>query len=210
MSGLPDYVKISPRGTYWASIACHRWADETIEIGSYTSVAQGVSLLAGGLHNHSNVSTYPFDVLMRGAKTGSPEDRCYRHGKGISIGSDVHLGVSCSIIGHVTIGHGAVIAANATVFTDVPPYGIAVGNPARVNKFRFDEATVAALLRIAWWEWPEEMIRANVDNFYLPIAQFVERFKDFTNHAPSCLCGTCRDASGKQWPVACSGVLSCV
>jgi acyl-[acyl carrier protein]--UDP-N-acetylglucosamine O-acyltransferase len=76
------------------------------------------------------------------------------------------------VIGHVKIGHGAVIAANATVFTDIPPYAIAVGNPARVTKYRFDEATIEALLRIAWWDWSEEKIRSHVDHFYLPVKTF--------------------------------------
>jgi virginiamycin A acetyltransferase len=170
---MPDYFKAG-RGTYWANLAVHRWGNETIEIGSYTSIAQGVSLLAGGLHNHRNVSTFPFDVLMRGAKTASPQDRCYEHGKGIRVGSDCHLGVNCSLVGNLEIGHGAVIAANATVFTDVPPYAIAVGNPARVTKYRFDEATIAMLLRIAWWDWPESGIRAYVDKFYLSVDEFID------------------------------------
>ena len=176
---LPNFVTMG-RGTYWADLACHRWGDETIKIGSYSSIAQQVRLLAGGGHNHQNVSTFPFDVLMRGAKTADPQDRCYEHGNGIEIGSDVHLGFGCTVIGHVKIGHGAVIATNATVFTDIPPYAIAVGNPARVTKYRFDEATVAALLRIAWWEWPEFEIKRRVDDFYLPMAEFIAKYSPLT------------------------------
>lgn len=60
----------------------------------------------------------------------------------------------------VTIGDGAVIGANTVVTKDVPPYAIVVGNPGRIVRLRFDEATVAALLRLRWWDWPIERIRA--------------------------------------------------
>jgi acetyltransferase-like isoleucine patch superfamily enzyme len=172
---LPSFVSVG-RGTYWADLICHRWGNETISIGSYTSIAQQVKLLAGGGHRRDTVSTFPFDVLMRGAKTASEQDRCYEHGNGIEIGSDVHLGFGCTVIGSVKIGHGAVIAAGAVVFNDVPPYGICAGNPGRVNKFRHGEATVEALLRIAWWDWSEQEICERVDDFYLPIRKFVAKY----------------------------------
>lgn len=172
MSNLPHFVTVG-RGTYWADLACHRWGNETISIGNYCSIALQTKLLAGGGHRRDCVSTFPFDVLMLGAKTADMQDRSYEHGSGIEIGSDVHLGFGCTVIGHIKIGHGAVIAANATVFTGIPPYAIAVGNPARVLKYRFDEATVAALLRIAWWEWPEARIRHSIDDFYGNVSDFV-------------------------------------
>ena len=208
MSDLPNYVQIG-KGTYFANIAFHRWGQERISIGSYCSISQNVSIIAGGNHRTDAVSTYPFDVRMGGKQTAGAGDRCYDHGAGIEIGSDVWIGYGASIIGNVKIGHGAVIAANATVFTDVPPYAVVGGNPAKLLRMRFEPEVIEALLRIAWWDWPESMIRANVESFYLPLEQFIERFRQFTNHAESCYCGTCRDANGVQFPVACSGVLSC-
>lgn len=172
MSNLPHFVTVG-RGTYWADLACHRWGNESISIGNYCSIALQTKLLAGGGHRRDVVSTFPFDVLMRGAKTADSQDRSYEHGSGIEIGSDVHLGFGCTVMGHVKIGHGAVIAAGAVVFTDIPPYAIAVGNPARVTKYRFDEETIGALLRIKWWDWSDEKIRSHVDHFYLPIKTFV-------------------------------------
>ena len=58
----------------------------------------------------------------------------------------------------VTVGHGAVVAAHAVVTKDVPPYAIVGGNPAKVIRYRFDEATIAALLDAGWWELPREKI----------------------------------------------------
>jgi virginiamycin A acetyltransferase len=58
----------------------------------------------------------------------------------------------------VTIGHGAVIAACSVVTSDVPPYAIAGGNPARVIRRRFEDDDVERLLRAAWWDWPVEAV----------------------------------------------------
>jgi len=54
----------------------------------------------------------------------------------ISIGNDVWIGANVTILKGVNIGHGAVIGAGSVVTKDIPEYGIAVGNPARVIKTR--------------------------------------------------------------------------
>jgi len=46
------------------------------------------------------------------------------------------IGCGACILGPVTIGHDAAVGANAVVLQDVPPYGVAVGVPARVVKIR--------------------------------------------------------------------------
>lgn len=52
----------------------------------------------------------------------------------ITIMNNASIGMRCVIMPNVTIGEGAVIGANSTVTKDVPPYTIAVGNPAKVIK----------------------------------------------------------------------------
>ncbi|HEY6881535.1 MAG TPA: hypothetical protein VI299_26095 [Polyangiales bacterium] len=49
------------------------------------------------------------------------------------IGSDVFIGCNASVLGKVTIGDGARIAANSLVITDVPKGAVAIGVPARVG-----------------------------------------------------------------------------
>jgi tetrahydrodipicolinate N-succinyltransferase len=66
------------------------------------------------------------------------------------------------ILPGVTLGDGAIVAAGAVVTTDVPPYAIVGGNPARVIKSRFDDDQIAALLQIRWWDWPDDRVRAAV------------------------------------------------
>jgi carbonic anhydrase/acetyltransferase-like protein (isoleucine patch superfamily) len=92
------------------------------------------------------------------------------------IGSDVWIGEGAAVAGGVRVGHGAVIGARSTVLEDVPPYAIVTGHPAKIVRYRFSKPTIDALRRIAWWEWPEERIRAELEWFLGPIADFVARF----------------------------------
>jgi len=54
----------------------------------------------------------------------------------IKIGNDVWIGRRVIILAGVTIGDGSIIGAGAVVAKDIPPFSIAVGNPARVIKNR--------------------------------------------------------------------------
>ncbi|MEM9514938.1 MAG: CatB-related O-acetyltransferase [Actinomycetota bacterium] len=78
------------------------------------------------------------------------------------IGNDVWIGVGATVKSGIAIGDGAVVAAGAVVTTDVPAYAIVGGVPARVIRYRFDEATVQALLASAWWDRDIGWLRANV------------------------------------------------
>ncbi len=74
------------------------------------------------------------------------------------VGHDVWFGCESMVMPGIRVGTGAVIAARAVVTRDVPPYVVVAGNPARVVRRRFDEATVARLLDLAWWDWPVERV----------------------------------------------------
>ncbi|WP_047607387.1 CatB-related O-acetyltransferase [Rahnella aquatilis] len=69
------------------------------------------------------------------------------------LGHDVWVGEHAVLKGGITIGNGAVIAANAVVTSDVPPYAIVAGIPARVIKYRFDEGIINRLQSIQWWNY---------------------------------------------------------
>ncbi|ESQ91746.1 hypothetical protein ABAC460_05240 [Asticcacaulis sp. AC460] len=81
---------------------------------------------------------------------------------GVTIGSDVRIGDDAVIASGVTIGDGAVVEAGSTVTANVPPYAIVAGNPAQVTRYRHDEATIAKLLEIAWWNWPHDKVQENI------------------------------------------------
>lgn len=52
----------------------------------------------------------------------------------VIIGKNVWVGDKATILPNVNIGDGAIIGANAVVTKDVPPYSVAVGNPAKIVK----------------------------------------------------------------------------
>ena len=60
----------------------------------------------------------------------------------------------------VHIGDGAIIGANSVVASDIPPYSIAVGNPCRVVKKRFDDELIDLLLQFKWWDKDIEEIES--------------------------------------------------
>jgi acetyltransferase-like isoleucine patch superfamily enzyme len=71
--------------------------------------------------------------------------------KTVTIGNDVWSGHNVNVLGGVTVGDGAVIAAGAVVTKDVPPYAIVAGVPATIKRLRFSEQIIARLLRVRWW-----------------------------------------------------------
>ncbi len=129
-----------------------------LTIGRYCSIADKVEILLGGDHRLDWASTYPF-AAMSGLwpQADAPDD--YHASRGdVTIGHDVWLGSGCLILSGVTVGHGAVVAAHAVVTRDVAPYAVVAGNPAKVVRRRFDEATVAGLVETAWWEFPHATV----------------------------------------------------
>ncbi len=79
------------------------------------------------------------------------------------MGNDVWIGAGVTVMPGVHIGDGAIIAARSVVTKDAAPYTIVGGNPARLIRKRFDDEMTDYLLQIKWWDWPSEMIFANLD-----------------------------------------------
>ena len=87
---------------------------------------------------------------------------CYNNGKtngDIIIGNDVWIGDNVTIISGVIIGDGSIIATNSHVTSNVKPYSIVGGNPAKLIKYRFDDEIIQKLLEIKWWDWDTEKIK---------------------------------------------------
>ncbi|XME02155.1 CatB-related O-acetyltransferase [Lachnospiraceae bacterium C1.1] len=68
------------------------------------------------------------------------------------IGNDVWIGQNSVILPGVNIGDGAIIGANSVVGSDVNPYAIVVGNPAKVLRKRFDNELIDLMLKFKWWD----------------------------------------------------------
>lgn len=134
----------------------YSWGEgTTLKVGSYCSIARGVTILLGGNHRSDWVTTYPFSALWPAAQhiSGHPATK-----GNVVIGNDVWIGQEAFILSGVTIGDGAVVGARSVVTKDVPPYAIVGGFPAKILRWRFSAEQIGQLLRIAWWQWPEEKI----------------------------------------------------
>jgi phosphonate metabolism protein (transferase hexapeptide repeat family) len=83
----------------------------------------------------------------------------------VTIGHDVWIGHGVIVLPGVMIGNGAVLAAGAVVTRDVAPYTIVGGVPARQIRERFTRKVVGSLQRIAWWDWPFELIMQRLEDF---------------------------------------------
>jgi acetyltransferase-like isoleucine patch superfamily enzyme len=172
-----DQVSIG-RGTYWDDgcrfVTFH--GGERIHIGRYCSISEAV-VCAGGDHRSDMPSTWPFDNFLRDLPNPT---RTYRETertrRGTIIGCDVWIGYGAHIAGGVEIGHGAVVGSRAVVLSDVPPYGVVLGNPAKVIRYRFSRDIIASLLDLAWWNWPPAVIQERHDWFYESIQNFIAEF----------------------------------
>ena len=143
-------------------VVAYRGDRVSVRIGSFTSIASGVEIVPGGGHHLDWVTTFP--VRLKFGLPGALQDG-HPESKGpIVIGNDVWLGRNSLILSGVTIGDGAVVAAGAVVTSDIPPYAIAGGVPAKVLRYRFSPEQIAALQRIRWWEWSDETIAARAED----------------------------------------------
>jgi len=133
-------------------------------IGKFCMIASDVKFIMNGANHLTNaISSYPFAIFGKGWEKAM-DGKSYPNKGDIHIGNDVWIGYNATIMSGVTVGDGAIIAANSTVVKDVEPYSIVGGNPAIEIKKRFSEDKIAKLLEIRWWDWEIEKITKCVQN----------------------------------------------
>lgn len=159
---IGEYTYGTPRVFSYSFIA----GQGKLRIGKFCSIAEGVTIHLGGNHRIDLVSTYPFAAFVDDFPSAKflrdEEVRAVSKGD-VIIGDDVWIGCGATILSGVTIGDGAVIGAEAVVATNVDPYCIVAGNPARTIGKRFDDDTIRKLLEIRWWDWPIDKINNNLE-----------------------------------------------
>ena len=145
------------------------------KIGRFCSIAHGSDIGAPLRINHNVItsaaldSTSPFNFYVRSNKR-QPLSLClppFEYYSQTIIGNDVWLGAYVRIPQGVTIGHGAVVAANTVVTGDVPPYAVVGNGPKgmQIIKMRFSDEIIADLLDSQWWQYD---IPALVEQDLLP------------------------------------------
>ena len=127
-------------------------------VGRFTLIGSRVSIGGFG-HPLNNLSIGAFQWGQSLGAWGYPKDFSANFDSSTrpkevltEIGSDCWIGDNSVILAGRKLGHGCVVGAGSVVTSDVPPYAIVVGNPARVIRFRFSDRLISELLETHWWE----------------------------------------------------------
>ncbi|MDE6149706.1 MAG: Vat family streptogramin A O-acetyltransferase [Ruminococcus sp.] len=133
-------------------------------IGKFCQIASGIEFVMNGANHCMNrITTYPFNIMGNDWEKTTPTMEDLPLKGDTIIGNDVWIGQNVTVMPGVHIGDGAIIGANSVVAKDIPPYHIAVGNPCKVIKKRFDDKLIEYLEQIQWWNWSDEKIFNNLE-----------------------------------------------
>jgi acetyltransferase-like isoleucine patch superfamily enzyme len=131
-SRRPVGVRIGPHTGIYSGTHFNLGPEGEVAIGRYCSIVGAIVSTNGSV----TIGDYVFmahEVVIADRVYARPFRGDERAGDAqTSIGSDVWVGMGASIIGGITIGDGAVVAAGAVVMEDVPPHSLVAGNPALV------------------------------------------------------------------------------
>jgi acetyltransferase-like isoleucine patch superfamily enzyme len=167
-SELGDYSYVSRNSNIFST-----------KIGKFSSISWNVSIGPAN-HDYHRITSHPILFASRFGMINKG-DEYYNQFEGlITIGNDVWIGCNATIIRKpqgIAIGDGAVIAANAIVSENVPPYAIVVG-VNRILKYRFKPEIIEALKDLEWWNMPRNTIKANLELISKnPTLKVIEKLK---------------------------------
>lgn len=155
-------------------------------IGRYSCIGPRVNNIIGRHPSQTFVSLHPsfYSTQKQSGFTYAKHDK-YQEYKFADpdekywnmIGNDVWIGADAKILGGVTIGDGAIVAAGAVVVRDVPAYAIVGGVPAKVLRYRFEEEQIEFLKNFKWWDKDRQWIEAHSEEFE-DIRRFIEQVRD--------------------------------
>jgi virginiamycin A acetyltransferase len=135
-------------------------------IGKFCQIGKGVEFIMNGAnHRMDCASTFPFYIFEGWNERVPSLDRMPLKGDTI-IGNDVWIGQNVTVLPGVCVGDGVIIGLNSVVGSDVEPYNIVVGNPARPVRKRFDDEMIKLLLELKWWDKSIEEIKLLIPILY--------------------------------------------
>ncbi len=144
--------------TYWNPIILNYGTTNTVKIGKFCSISVNVQMILAPHHRSDWISTYPFMLRVWPDKIEwHPLSKWH-----IIIGNDVRIGRNVIIMDGITIWDGAIIGAWSVVTKDIEPYTMVWGVPAKPIRQRFDEESIARLLRIKRWDRPKAKIMKHI------------------------------------------------
>lgn len=133
-------------------------------IGKFCALARGVKFIMNGAnHKMAGFSSYPFFIFGHGWEKVMPQPGELPFKGDTIIGNDVWMGYDSLVMPGVKIGNGAIVSSRSVVVSDVPPYTIVGGNPAKPLRQRFSPEVASELEAIAWWDWPVEKISRHLE-----------------------------------------------
>ena len=129
-------------------------------IGNYNSLAAGVKFLSGNHPiDHASTAACFYNPIFNLVDSKNDIKR-----SNLTICNDVWIGANVLITSKVTtIPNGCVIGAGSILTKNPEPYGIYVGNPARLLRKRFDDKTIKLLEESKWWELQPKIITQFID-----------------------------------------------
>ncbi|PJJ10979.1 virginiamycin A acetyltransferase [Flavobacterium sp. 1] len=182
-----DWAEIGSK-TYDNGAFVWKWYNNSrLQIGKYCSIANDVNFICdSGYHTESQITSFPLfhEVLEKNDevkinnvlyKAGEINDKIKPQKANIVIGNDVWIGMNTTILPGVRIGNGVTILAGTVVSKDIPDYAIAGGVPAKIIKIKHNNLIINTLNEISWWDWSDEKIKLNINDFYLPIEIFIKK-----------------------------------
>ena len=105
-------------------------SDSAIEVGDYTFISWNVVLM-DSYRASPDAEARRLDLeTLQSRNPRSPQHAEYS--SPITVGSNVWIGFDACILPGVRIGEGCIIGARSVVTTEIPPYCVAAGNPARI------------------------------------------------------------------------------
>lgn len=147
---------------------CDRFSDiANTTVGRFSNIA-AMTRIGPTDHPMQRASQHHFQYRSSYYWPDTPDDAAFfaaRAARRTTLGPDCWIGHGAVIRPEVTVGAGAVVAAGAVVTKDVPPFTIVAGVPATPLRTRFPQAVIDRLIRLAWWDWDHDRLRAALEDF---------------------------------------------
>ena len=127
----------------WFNVNFRSTNDIGISIGNNCHIGRRNFFSSGPLISIGDYSFTSVDCHFLGCGHSFNDPRTPYNLAGLTKGGKIRIGVNCwlatsvTVLEGVSIGHGSIVGARSLVVSDVPPFSLVIGSPARVIK-RFD------------------------------------------------------------------------